>query len=499
MQDKLDEKLATSGFATTNEAIAGFISNKPVTPQGLFGATNALQRKLDQTINFNLEAARVGRAISPGNSPALYSKTFEGAAAVMEPASQDDVVSTDEGLVYQIVGEGMLSTSEAFMLYGDRKWQVTVTLERAVDSDDPSGDGLEATIIWLNSGQNTAGITTDKTILNLNATNVVAADGLVTYTAVIAQSDLSGVDHFNTQAKFFRVVVQQYGTGESPKANVLVQTAVDITGASVVQDLAADVATRVTVLEGRTPFAAQVQPTGTHLDAVTAEGNSYLASPAGSPIGAASILGVTNVSIDANTMSQEVWDASGNAAQRFWRMRISGTWGGWQQVASQAYVDTEIAALANSIGPGASGTFTPTFISPDSSDLTVAYGSATAGRYGWSIDGVLTCYGNVQFTPTFTDGAATIAIGGLPASADVEDGVFGAMAIVMPTGNWVHPTNHKQTVGSIGGTDPDAIQIIYEAAATGINSRRLRYALSHLTSGESYTLGFSVSYLAVSI
>jgi hypothetical protein len=498
LQDEIDAKLSSEGFATDKEAIAGLIGDKPVAPSGVLAATNALQRKLDQTINFNLESARVGRAIAPGLSPQLYSKVFEGAAAVMETLSTDDVVSTDEGLAYQIAGEGTVSTSEAFMLYGERKWQITVTLQRAVDSDDPSGDALEATIVWLNSEQTTAGITTEKTILNAGVADVVAADGWVTYTAVIARSDLSGVDHFNTQAKFFRLIVQQYGTGEEPKANVLVQTAVDITGASVVQDVAADIGTRLTAVESRTPFAAQVQPTGTSLNAITAAGVSYVASPTDAPTGAATTLGVTNTSIDTNTLSQEVWDAAGNYAQRFWRMRISGTWGAWQQVATQSYVDTEIAALANSIGPGTSDELIPVLIS-DSTDLAVTYGAFTDGRYVWSIDNLFTFYGNIQFTPTFTDGNHTISIGGLPASAVTVASVLSCPVIVNPAGNWRHPTGHVATTGTIGASDPDAIKLQYEVTASNDDTRRKNYLLSDLTSGSTYSLSFSGAFLAETI
>lgn len=489
--------IPTSSIATTTEAIAGTSASKVVTPAGVRAVTTEWDRDLDQKLNFHFASSRVSsKATCPGVVPYLYGHDFEGPASVITSAALNNVVETTEGLAYRLFGERELSTMEAYHLYGGRKWKVDWIIRRAVDSADPEGDALEAKIIWLGDDLTTAGLTVTGVTVNAGATDIVAADGWVTYSAVVSSANLSGVTHYNTEAVYFRPGVIHFGSADvdGPRADVLVLAVTDVTNNTFSTDTAADMEARLAALEAASPFSATVQAPGTSLDALTVPGNYYVSSPAGAPSGAASTVGVRVTYVDANTLLQEVFDAAGVLDQMFRRYYISGAFGSWYQEASVDYVDQQIAELANSIALGTSGEFTPTFLAPGASGFSVAYGAATKARYNRTPGGWVNVYGTITFTPTYSAGAVQIYIGGLPYPAAVESGVFDAPILVQPAGNWVYPGDHKRTVGWVGSGDTDAIVIGFEATDTGGASERKNYALSQLPSGTQYQLQFSGGY-----
>lgn len=497
LQDALDDLLPRAAAASEDQTLAISRDDLFVTPFALGAVVAQIKRGLTQDVNFALSGTQAYAATMPGLVPLHYAATVEGPPSVLEPLDPSNVAATDRGPVLRIFGAGVVSRRQPAVLLPGRKWLATAIIRRSIDSADPLGDALRVTVAWLNADQTQAGLSVTETVLNAGAVDITSAQGWVTVAAVISADDLSGVDHFNTQAKFARVVVEQFGTGERPVADVLWLDLVDITNNAVVTDTAADAEARLTALESATPFASAVQPSGADLDALTAPGYYAVTSPVNGPTGAAATVGVEVAQVDAQTARQEIWDAAGNNAARFWRHRIGGTWGAWQQFAARGYVDTKIAELANSVSPGTRGEFLPTITAPGATGLVVTYGAARAARYVWSADGLVHVYGTVAFSVDYTAGDVPILIGGLPVAADTTTGIFEALAQVKPAGNWVYSTNHKATIGRIDGATPTEIVIGFEATDTGLPSERRNYALSQVPKNTELALSFSVTYAAV--
>lgn len=357
MADKLD-----ATFATPEQVTQGLDEVLPVNSAGVYAAIADSERRMSDDLQTRLPAAMTDGVTSPGISPERYCVASEGAPGYLPPVAFPLVVgSSEKGRVLEWNGSGSLATDDeaaarlspvgVMALASGRIWRVRAVYRRGTETADPSGDAVRVSIQWLGADFTTASLTTAETDIVVQ-TALSPSDGWQTITAVLAQADATGVDHFNTQAVYARVFIEQQGNSSYDDGALITVAELvqeDITFAEVVTDVAAGIDARVTVLENRDVYATTTLANGTDLHALTTPGDFTVMSAVNAPSMAGTTIGGTFRERNSTTAHALVWDYSASKEGLYWANKVSSTWGNWQEVASVEYVDGEIQSLANDI------------------------------------------------------------------------------------------------------------------------------------------------------
>ncbi len=482
--------------ASVSLARGGVNNDLFVTPAGAQAIADRMLEVFNQRYLFQNAANMKYGPNAPGLTYMRFAREYEGPLATMQGFIPDDLADSPEGPVIRLYGPGMIATRDVAPLSGGRKYKV---FWRGRTVTDDLESEVEFGIAWLNRDMLVTGITTFETIAATRAP-LPMSHGFVGDSAVVAQADLSAVDHYNEEAVFARPFVRQSGEERAPVLDVVQLGFVDVTDAAISSDPTADLAGRVATLEALEPLVCVAQPNGTDLDTLIAAGEYYVTSPVNAHLAASGLVGVTVREISELVLLQETWDAEGTSADRFYRTRIAGTWGAWQAIATEAHVDQQIQSLANTVAAVGLGgdVSTPTVITDDpASDATFAY---TIQYLRWTSFGdVVVVLGTISFTPTYTTpGTGRVLIGPLPFPADVQGGRNTAPVVIQPAGNMEQPTGFLGTRGHIEDQDPSRIVLRMERQQVGGAEVR-DIALSELTSGVEVTLTFQATYHKVAV
>lgn len=500
MATALAGKLDISAKASLDEAIAGLNTTKWVSAEGVRAALEARDNENDQTLMAELEPTFVHQAVSPGLTPLRYCAQLEGSASqTVGLEYPSNTVASVDGNSVRIYGESTVAMRDVIVLAErQRKYEVRWRGRRAINTDDPAGDAVQFGIAWLDSAFSTADITTAETIIQ-NYTALVTSSGWVQYSAIIAGSSLTGVNHYSTEAAYARPFVRQFGSGDAPALDIEVLTSNDVSYSEVVSDVALDTINRVTALEQRRPLLLTGVAVASDMNALLTDGTGYVSNPVNGPIGAASMIGYRVERIDGSTVMQTAWDAAGTDNAKYWRVRVGAGFGSWQRVASESYVDQVVAALANSVAPWVPvvGDFLPeiTFQTPGTG--TVAYGTRacewTYASKRFSFEGM------VVFTPTKGTATGQVYLGGFPSA--YRPAIFTGSTGIVPI-NLVGVTAYPSETGSTGAYGEarwDALDRVTLAlrrlnGSPARHNRRFLSVATDLTDGVEVTLAFSGSW-----
>lgn len=433
MADKLD-----ATFATPEQVTQGLDEALPVNSAGVYAAIADSERRMSDDLQTRLPAAMTDGVTSPGISPERYCVASEGAPGYLPPVAFPLVVgSSEKGRVLEWNGSGSLATDDeaaarlspvgVMALASGRIWRVRAVYRRGTETADPSGDAVRVSIQWLGADFTTASLTTAETDIVVQ-TALSPSDGWQTITAVLAQADATGVDHFNTQAIYARVFIEQQGNSSYDDGALITVAELvqeDITFAEVVTDVAAGIDARVTVLENRDVFATETLANGADLHALTDPGDFTVMNAVNGPTMAGVTIGGTFRERNSTTAHALVWDYSASKEGLYWANKVSSTWGNWQEVASVEYVDGEIQSLANDIAAMATSySARNTTYTVDADDRggvievtgtwTLSLTAAATLGSGFSVIIANTSSGTITIDPNSSeliDGAATFALG----------------------------------------------------------------------------------------
>jgi len=488
--------------ATESQAAASGLDDKFVTPKGLRGAENAISQRIEQRLLFEPRRASGGFSRLPGVDMSDFARDFNGPPATLLGFDLKDQSASADGQVLRLYGDDIVSMRGLVQLVPGRKYRVTARLRRYLNSSDPLNDDVQLCVAWLDNGMASDGMATPVSVLESDA--LVAADGLVTWSGVIASADGDGVDAFNPNAVYARAFIRIYGGDLRPATDVQMLWIEDITNVPVTSGDLSAYEDRIEALEAGLDWAAVQLSSGADLNTYTTPGPFVVASPTNAPSGAAARLLGNVFWADASTMIQEVWEAEGSLGRSWWRARTSGTWQAWQKRVSEAELSATIQSLANSltttqkvehspafVNTGAATGFAPTHTVQKFSGYLV--GSATAGywlHFQIGIRGTLiySAHGGVGLRVS------------LPYACDLTE-VDGFSINVRPNAQVPFP-RHASDVGLIGGldaVDADSVAIGFERNVPNPDVDVRFYALSEFPSGTELGLTLEGKYKVVGI
>lgn len=150
-----------------------------------------------------LERDDVNDKRRPGEAPNQFSETKTGRAETMASLSATNIVVSDAGASYRLAGSGTVVLKEPIWLDPGRKFRCRSVYRRIIDTNDPSGDSVATSLVWL-----------DKDYAQISSAIVIADAG-----CTVAAGHRSNTFIFPSEtisapanAVYARLYVQTFGT-----------------------------------------------------------------------------------------------------------------------------------------------------------------------------------------------------------------------------------------------------------------------------------------------